>query len=84
MTARSKKLSDQTVPARSRRRASQQPPKRRETRDTAPTAGKISFKSSAHLPPTRLFAETKRPSPDRANTAPTPIPHNAVTQQNRR
>lgn len=84
MTARSKNLPDQTVPVRSPRRSFQQPPSGRKTRDTDLPAGKISLKPTAQPSPAKRFAETEWPPLHRPDTAPIPIPHSAVTQQNRR
>jgi hypothetical protein len=83
MTRTSKNLPDQTAAARSSRRSSRRRPDLRKTRDTALPAGKISLKPAAKAPPANAFAERKRRSRHRPDTAPTAIPHSAVTQQNR-
>jgi len=84
MTAPSKNLPDQTAKARSRRRSSQPPPQLRKTRDTGLPASRIPLKPAADAPPAKDFADTKCRSRDRHHTGQTPIPHSAVTQQNRR
>jgi len=91
MTPISKNIPDQTAPARPSRRSSRrrkQLPKTRDTvlpaRDTDLPASKISFKPAAYAPPANAFPETNRRSIHRPDTRQTPIPHSAVTQQNRR
>ncbi len=84
MTALSKNLPSQTAAARSSRRSTQPRPQPRKTRNTDLPASKISLKPAADAPPANAFAKTKPRSFDRHHTAQTPIPHNAVTQQNRR
>jgi hypothetical protein len=84
MTAPSRNLPDQTAAARSSRRSSRRRPQLRKTLNTALPASKISLKPDADRLPANPFAETKGRSLDRSQTAPTPIPHSFVTQQNRR
>jgi hypothetical protein len=84
MTSISKNIPDQTAPARPRRRSSRRRTELPKTRDTDLPAGKISFKTAADAPPANAFPESKRRSIHRPETCQTPIPHSAVTQQNRR
>ncbi len=84
MTAPSKNLPDQTAKARPGWRSPQSRPELRKTLDTDLPASKISLKPTTVAPPAKAFAETKWRSRDRPDTGPNPIPHSAVTEENRR
>ena len=84
MTPISTNIPDQTAAARPSWRSSRRRTELRKTRNTDLPAGRTSLKPAADGPPANAFAETKCRSLDRHHTAQTPIPHSAVTQQNRR